>query len=100
MAVDAGCTGPAGATNGAIGSGVTAFRTKVVTVPGTVTMAGAQGCTSPIQIYAVSSLGGVGVIRRPRRDRQRDATLEDYSTQRRRSQTRFGVADLTKPSGV
>ena len=67
--VDAGGIGPAGATNGAIGSGVTAFQTKVVTVPGTVTMAGARAGTSPIQICAVSSPGGVRVIRRERRVR-------------------------------
>ena len=59
-AVDTVGTGPVGATNGAIGSGVTAFQTKVATV--TVTMAGAQGCTSPSQICAASFLGGVGVI--------------------------------------
>jgi hypothetical protein len=57
-AVDAVGTEPAGATNGAIGSGVTAFRTKVVTV----TTAGVRGGTSPIQIGAVSSRAGVGVI--------------------------------------
>ena len=60
MAVDAVCTGPTGATNGAIGSGVTAFQTKVVTV----TTAGARGGTPPTQIGAASSLGGVGVINR------------------------------------
>ena len=60
--VDAGGIGPAGATNGAIGNGVTAFLTKVVTVPVTVTMAGARAGTSPIQICAVYSPGGVGVI--------------------------------------
>ena len=60
--VDAVGTGPAGATNGAIGSGVTAFQTKAATVPVTVTMAGARAGTSPIQICAVSSPGGVGVI--------------------------------------
>jgi len=57
-------TGPAGVTNGGIGNGVTAFQTKVVMVPVTVTMAGARGCTSPTQICAVSCLGGVGVINR------------------------------------
>jgi len=53
-------TGPVGVTNGAIGNWVTAFQTKVATV--TVTMAGAQGCTSPSRICAASCLGGVGVI--------------------------------------
>jgi hypothetical protein len=69
MAVDAGGIGPAGATNGAIGNRVTAFQTKVPTVPVTVTvtMAGARGCTSPSQICAVSCLGGV--IRREHRAR-------------------------------
>ena len=62
MAADAVGTGPAGATNGAIGSGVTALQTKAATVPVTVTMAGARAGTSPIQICAVSSPGGVGVI--------------------------------------
>ena len=42
-AVDPVGTGPAGATNGAIGRGVTAFQTKVVTV----TTAGARGGTIP-----------------------------------------------------
>jgi len=56
MGADAVGTEPAGATNGAIGSGVTAFRTKVVTV----TMAGARGGTTPIQIGAMPFLGGVG----------------------------------------
>ena len=60
MAVDAVGTGPTGVTNGAIGSGVTAFQTKVVTV----TTAGARGGTPPTQICAVSCLGGVGVINR------------------------------------
>ena len=58
-AVDAVGTEPAGATNGAIGSGVSAFHTKVVTV----TTAGVRGGTTPTQIGAVSSRGGVGVIR-------------------------------------
>ena len=56
--MDAVGTEPAGATNGAIGSGVTAFRTKVPTA------AGARGGIIRIQIGAVSSLGGVGVINR------------------------------------
>ena len=54
MAVHAAGTEPAGATNGIIGSRVTAFRTKVVTV----TMAEAQGGTIRIQISALSSLRG------------------------------------------
>ena len=58
MAVDAVGTGPTGATNGAIGSGVTAFQTKVVTV----TTAGALDGTPLIQIGAQHGLGGVGVI--------------------------------------
>ena len=69
MAVDAVGTGAAGATSGVIGSGVTASRTTVATVPVTVTMAGVRDCTYPSQIYAVSCLDGVGVIRRERRDR-------------------------------
>jgi hypothetical protein len=61
---------PAGATNGAIGSGVTAFQTKVVTVPAMVTTAGARGGIIPIQIGALSSLGGAGVINRKRDPRR------------------------------
>ena len=60
-ALDAAGTEPGGAINGVIGSRVTAFRTKMVTV----TIAGAQGGTIRIQIGAVSSLGGVGAINRP-----------------------------------
>jgi len=63
-AVDGVGTGPTGATNGAIGSGATAFQTKVVTVPVTVTMAGARGGTIRSQIGALYSLAGVGVINR------------------------------------
>ena len=48
----------------AIGSGATAFQTKVVTVPVTVTMAGARGGTIRSQIGAPYSLAGVGVINR------------------------------------
>ena len=48
-ALDAAGTEPAGATNGVIGSRVTAVRTKVVTV----TIAGAQGGIIRIQISAV-----------------------------------------------
>ena len=48
-ALDAAGTEPAGATNGVIGSRVTAFRTNVVTV----TIAGAQGGTIRIPISAV-----------------------------------------------
>jgi hypothetical protein len=59
-------TEPAGATNGAIGSGVSAFQTKVVTV----TTAGARGGTTPTQIGAVSSRVGVGAINSERRARQ------------------------------
>jgi hypothetical protein len=57
-AVDAVGTEPAGATNGAIGSGVTAFRTKVPTP------VGALDGTISIQIGAQHGLGGVGVINR------------------------------------
>ena len=60
MAADAVGTGRTGATNGAIGSGVIAFQTKVVTV----TTAGARGGTPPTQICAAFFLGGVGVINR------------------------------------
>jgi hypothetical protein len=66
MAVDAVGTGTAGATNRAIGSGVTAFQTKVVMD----TTAGARGGTIPTQIGAVSSLGGVGVIHSERHARR------------------------------
>ena len=58
--VDVATTGPTGATNGAIGSGVIAFQTKVVTV----TTAGARAGIIPIPIGAVFSLGGAGVINR------------------------------------
>ena len=51
MAVDAVGIGTAGATNPAIGSGVTAFQTKVVTVM----TAGAPGGAMPF-------LGGAGEI--------------------------------------
>ena len=56
--MDVATTGPTGATNGAIGSGVIAFQTKVVTV----TTAAARGGTTPTQIGTVSSLTGVRVI--------------------------------------
>jgi hypothetical protein len=59
MAVDAVGTGPTGATNGAIGSGVTAFRMEVVS-----TAVGALDRTIRIQIGAQHDLGGVGVINR------------------------------------
>jgi len=55
--VDVATTGPTGATNGAIGNGVIAFRTEVV-----LTTAGALDGTIPIQIGARRSLAGVGVI--------------------------------------
>jgi hypothetical protein len=58
MAVDAVGTGHTGATNGAIGSGVIAFRMEVPTT------AGPQGGTIPVQIGAQHGLGGVGVINR------------------------------------
>jgi hypothetical protein len=57
-AADAVGTGRIGATNGEIGSGAIAFRMELVTV----TRAGVRGGTTRIQIGAVSSLGGVGVI--------------------------------------
>ena len=60
MAVDAVGTGPTGVTNGAIGSGVTAFRMKVVSTAAV----GARGGTIRIQIGAQHDLGGVGVINR------------------------------------
>ena len=60
--VDAGGIGPAGATNGATGSGVTAFQTNVVTVPAMVTTAAARSGTIPTQIGALPLRGGVGVI--------------------------------------
>jgi hypothetical protein len=56
---DAVGTGHTGATNGAIGSGVIAFRMKVV-----LTVAGVLDGTIPIQIGASHGLGGVGVINR------------------------------------
>jgi len=59
MAVDAVGTGPTGATNGAIGSGVIAFRMKVVS-----TAVGARDGTIRIQIGGQHGLGGVGVINR------------------------------------
>ena len=55
--VDVATTGPTGATNGAIGSGVTAFRIQVV-----LTAGGAVDRTIRIQIGARRSLAGVGVI--------------------------------------
>jgi len=68
--VDVATTGPTGATNGAIGSGVIAFRTKVVTV----TMAGARGGTIRTQIGGLYSLAGVGVINKKRQaDQARNA---------------------------
>jgi hypothetical protein len=60
MAVGAVGTGPTGATIGAIGSGVTAFPTKVVMV----TTGGALAGTLLIQIGVQHGLGGVGVINR------------------------------------
>ena len=69
MAVDTVGTGPTGATNGAIGSGVIAFRTKVV-----LTTAGALDGTTPIQIGGLYSLAGVGVINKKRQaDQARNA---------------------------
>ena len=59
MAVDAVGTGPTGVTNGAIGSGVIAFRMEV-----TLTTARARDGIIPIRIGAASSLDGVGVINR------------------------------------
>ena len=59
MAVDAVGTGPTGVTNGAIGSGVIAFRMEVVS-----TAVGALDGTIRIQIGAQHGLGGVGVINR------------------------------------
>jgi hypothetical protein len=59
MAVDAVGTGHTGATNGAIGNGVIAFRMEVGS-----TVAGARGGTLPIQIGAQHDPGGVGVINR------------------------------------
>jgi hypothetical protein len=57
-AVDAVGTEPAGATNGAIGSGVSAFQTKVVTV----TTAGVRGGTTPTQIGACPPALGLGIL--------------------------------------
>jgi hypothetical protein len=59
MAVDAVGTGPTGVINGAIGSGVIAFRMEVVS-----TAVGALEGTIRIQIGAQHGLGGVGVINR------------------------------------
>jgi hypothetical protein len=59
MAVDAVGTGPTGVTNGAIGSGVIAFRMKVVS-----TAVGALDGIIRIQIGAQHGLGGAGVINR------------------------------------
>ena len=88
--MDVATTGPTGVTNGAIGSGVIAFQTKVVTVQVTVTMAGARGGTIRIQIGALYSLAGVGVIsEQPTAEplfcrRYRAARREDRSRPRRR----------------
>ena len=57
MAVDAVGTGPTGVTNGAIGSGVIAFRMEVV-----LTAAGVPGDTIPIRIGTAPTLRGAGVI--------------------------------------
>ena len=59
--VDVATTGPTGATNGAIGNGVIAFRTEVV-----LTTAGALDRTIPIQIGAWGRFGGAGVTNRVR----------------------------------
>jgi len=56
MAVDAVGTGPTGVTNGAIGSGVIAFRMEVVS-----TAVGALDGTIRIQIGAQHGLGGLGL---------------------------------------
>jgi hypothetical protein len=66
-AVDAVGIGPAGATNGAIGNGVTAFRTEVV-----LTSAMAQGGTIPTQPGAVFLSIGVGVTHIKRRARDQE----------------------------
>ena len=67
--VDVATTGPTGATNGAIGSGVIAFRMEVV-----LTAAGALDGTIPIQIGAWHRLGGAGVINKKRQaDQARNA---------------------------
>jgi hypothetical protein len=60
-AVDAVGTGTAGATNGAIGTAATVFRTVVPTTPG------AQVGTIPIQSGAWHRLSRVGVINRSAR---------------------------------
>jgi hypothetical protein len=59
MAVDTVGTGPTCVTNGAIGSGVIAFRMEVVS-----TAVGVLHGTIRIQIGAQHGLGGVGVINR------------------------------------
>jgi hypothetical protein len=59
--VDVATTGPTGATNGAIGSGVIAFLTEVV-----LTTAGALEGTIRIQIGAWGRFGGAGVTNRHR----------------------------------
>ena len=68
--VDVATTGPSGATNGAIGSGVIAFRTKVV-----LTTAGALDGTTPIQIGVRHRFGGAGVISKNGRDLSRSPTI-------------------------
>jgi hypothetical protein len=84
MAVGAVGTGPTGATIGAIGSGVTAFPTKVVTV----TTGGALAGTLLIQIGVQHGLGGVGAINSsdmpPFADAPEKSSREDRRRPRRR----------------
>ena len=61
MAVDAAGAGTAGATNRAIGTGATVFRTGVLTTPGP------QVGAIPTQIGERNRLGEVGVTNRSER---------------------------------
>ena len=69
--VDVATTGPTGATNGAIGSGVIAFRMEVV-----FTAAGAPDGTIPTQIGVWHRLDGAGVIN-SKRDPLRTSLAHD-----------------------
>jgi|SRR6516165_1585379 len=80
MAVDAVGTGAAGATNGAIGTGATVFRTGVPTTPG------AQVGTIPTQIGAIPL--GAGVIHSERVRAQPPDDID--GTERRLGRARSG----------
>ena len=80
MAVDAVGTGAAGATNGAIGTGATVFRTGVPMTPG------AQVGTIPTQIGAIPL--GAGVIHSERVRAQPPDDID--GTERRLGRARSG----------